>query len=314
MRLRGYEVQVDFAAELEKYEWRRPRWAGKKFQACSPFRNERHPSFAVHLETGVYIDSGSQNEEWRKGNFAKLLAYLRNETYEETVDYLLETYCSALGNLEKLRLTFDLALADEARKPMDVAVLDDFMYRHPYLNSCRGIEEKWQRAFRVGYDWKHKAVTFPWYDRRGNLVNIKFRSVEDKRFWYYGDGHPIKNHVYALNFIYRAKETTAYVVESEIDAITLWQAGFPAIALGGANLTGKQRDLLLQSPVETFVLATDNDKAGRRIARTLIDELSGFKTVLIIKLPDHVKDINDMTRNELLKVIGKAKESGFFAA
>ncbi|SFH22706.1 Toprim-like [Desulfotomaculum arcticum] len=302
MRIKGYTTPVDVAAELNKYDWRRPRWTERKFQACSPFRDEWHPSFAVHLETGVFIDSGSISDEWRQGNFVKLLAYLRNETYEETQDYLLETYCPTLGNLDRLKLTYDLTLAEEANKPLDMAVLDEFNYRHPYLDKQRGIEEKWQRAFRVGYDRKHKAVTFPWYDRMGQLINIKFRSVTDKRFWYYADGQPIKNHVYALNFIYKAGKNLAYIVESEIDAITLWQAGFPAVALGGANLTPRKRELLLQSPIETFILATDNDKAGRRIAQTIATELVGFKTVLAVALPTSVKDVNDLTSNELLTV------------
>ncbi len=302
MRVKGYETPVDIAAELNKYDWRRPRWTEKKFHACSPFRDERHPSFAVHLETGVFIDSGSISEQWRQGNFVKLLAYLRNETYQEAQEYLLETYCPTLGNPDRLKLTYNLALAEEARKTMDMTLLDEFQYRHPYLEQRRGIEEKWQRAFRVGYDRKHKAVTFPWYDRHGNLVNIKFRSVIDKRFWYYGDGQPIKNHIYALNFIYKTGKTLAYIIESEIDAITLWQAGFPAVALGGANLTPRQRELLLQSPVETFILATDNDKAGRRIARTLAAALIGYKTVQAVVLPASVKDVNDLTGQELLTV------------
>lgn len=303
MRLNGYEVAVDVAAELNRYEWAgKPRWTENKFHACSPFRHERRPSFAVHLETGVFIDSGSQSDEWRQGNFVKLLAFLRNETYEETADYLLETYCPIVGDLDRLRLTFNLALGEEQRQPLDMAVLDEFKYRHPYLGQRRGIEEKWQRAFRVGYDRKHKAVTFPWFDRTGQLINIKFRSVTDKRFWYYGDGQPIKNHIYGLNFIYKAGKSLAYLVESEIDAITLWQDGFPAIALGGANLTPRQRELIIQSPLETLILATDNDKAGQRIAQTLTIQLSGYKTMQAIELPAYVKDINDMTREELLGV------------
>lgn len=95
------------------------------------------------------------------------------------------------------------------------------------------------------------------------------------------------------------------MVESEIDTITLWQAGFPALALGGANLDPQAAGTVNTKPP---------GKAGRRIAQTLINEVSGFKTVLSIKIPDNVKDLTDMTRQELLKVIGEVKESGFFAA
>ncbi|BAF60345.1 DNA primase [Pelotomaculum thermopropionicum SI] len=312
--IRGREVDVDVTRELEKYDWRRPRWTGDKLHACSPFRHERHPSFAVRLDNGVWIDSGSDDEGWRKGNIIKLLAFLRNETYQETADYLLEEYGPFAGDPDHLRLTYDLT-PRTAPVSLDPAVLDEFKYRHPYLTERRGIEEKWQRAFRVGYDRKHRAVTFPWYDRQGRLVNVKFRSVTDKRFWFYGDGQPVGDHVYALNFIYKAGKRLAYVVESEIDAITLWQAGFPAVALGGANLSPRQRELIIQSPLECLVVATDNDKAGRRIARTIAGQLGGFKAVQAIDLPGHVKDVNDLTREELLEVAARTRAMPFnFAA
>lgn len=302
LTIRGRSVEVDVAQELMKYEWAKVRWAGDKFLAGSPFRNERRPSFAVRLDTGVWIDSGASDEDWKKGNFVKLLAWLRNETYEEAEEYLLSAYDSiGLADVEGLRLDFGaLRLERSNRLPLNPAILAGYKYRHPYLEQVRGIAERYQRGFQVGYDPKARAVTFPWFDRGGQLVNIKFRAVADKRFWYFPGGQPIRDHLYGLHHIQRKRARRAFIVESEIDCITLWQAGFPAIALGGANLTTRQRELIIQSPLEELVTATDNDAAGRLIADSINRQLSGYLAIWEMPIPTEKKDVNDMTRDELV--------------
>ncbi|QGG47666.1 toprim domain-containing protein [Heliorestis convoluta] len=314
MLLQGQHLDIDIEAELQQYDWRKPSWKSGKFLACSPFRQERTPSFAVRLDNGIWIDSGSSDEEWRKGNFAKLLSWLRNETYEETVDYLIQNY--GYGNfedIEALRLTIDLP-QEVAKKEKYLAseILKSYLYRHPYLEEVRGISETWQRRFKIGYDKKTKAITIPWFERDGQLVNVKYRSVKDKRFWYFRGGQPVKDHLYGLHCIYQEEQKSAFIVESEIDVLTLCQAGFAAIALGGANLSRRQKELLIQSPVEELILATDNDKAGERIAQTIVNQLNGYKKIKKIRLPDEVKDVNDLSQDRLLKIITESVEVSYF--
>ncbi|MBC9786579.1 toprim domain-containing protein [Heliobacterium chlorum] len=305
--IRCHKIDVDIARELQLYDWQRPRWMGEKFIACSPFRSERHPSFAVHLHTGVWIDSGSDDEEWKKGGFAKLLSWLRNETIFETESYLIQEYGILLKDIDSVQLSFRLPVEETRLEPLPLERLKEFRYRHPYLEQ-RGIQEPHQRAFQIGYDRKNRAITFPWFDRNGALVTIKFRSVNHKWFWYVSDGQPVKNHVYGMNRIYQARASRAHIVESEIDAITLWQIGQPAIALGGAHLSTRQRELILQSPIQELVVATDNDRAGRRIAESIIRQLGGYVRLQEIQLPDSAKDINDVPVNERMGVLDRTRE------
>ncbi|ACV62714.1 TOPRIM domain protein [Desulfofarcimen acetoxidans DSM 771] len=302
LNIRGYQLDVDVARELRSYDWSKPRWTGTKFLACSPFRADRIPSFVVWLNYGTWTDSGADDEDWKSGNFVKLLAFLRNESYEETEDYLLSEYCISYSNAEHLQLNIDLTQTQVSTDLLNNDILKRYAYRHPYLEKQRGIEEKWQQGFRVGYCKKSHAVTFPWFDYRGDLVNIKFRSVIDKRFWYYSGGQPVKNHIYGLNFVIKTRKNRVYIVESEIDAITLWQAGLAAVALGGANLTRQQRNLLLQSPVEELIIATDNDLAGQRIADSIVRQLSGYLDIKKINLPEQVKDVNELDKDKLLRI------------
>ncbi|MBC9786774.1 DNA primase, partial [Heliobacterium chlorum] len=229
VRIRGIDVDVDVTAEIQKYDWQKPRWSTNNFYACSPFREDRHPSFSIRLDSGVWIDGGGVDEEWKKGNFIKILSFLRNETYEETQDYLLSTYGFHSGSIDSLELSIHLAVKEERMTPISMDMLLPYRFRHPYLAKKRGIMEKTQRLFQVGYDKKAKAITLPWLDKQGQLVNIKFRSVHDKRFWYSHGGSPIRNHLYGLHLIHRYMPAKAYLVESEIDAMTLWQMDCPAI-------------------------------------------------------------------------------------
>ena len=309
MIIRGYRIEVDVAKELRKYDWAKPRWTGEKFHACSPFRAERRPSFAVRLDNGIWIDSGSDEDDWRKGNLVKLLAFLRNESYAEAEDYLLTEYCIKYEDTESLQLNIDLTASETGAVPLDDTILTSYLFRHPYLEKQRGIEEKWQQAFRIGYCRKSRAVTFPWFNYRGELINIKFRSVTDKRFWYYSGGQSVGNHIYGLNFVHKTKKSQVFIVESEIDAITLWQAGHAAVALGGANMTRRQRDIIIQSPIEELILATDNDRAGQKIAKSIYMQLNGYVVIKEISLPEHVKDINELTQEELLGIVSVFKNS-----
>lgn len=308
-----YEVDVDFEAELREFTWNRPRWKEDKLIACSPFRDEHHPSFAVtYSKGGVFIDSGGEGE-WRSGGFLKLLSWLRNETYEETKEYLLEKYF-ILGFRDTNELELDFSGWDDKPKKeneeIPLKVLDDYKFVHPYLETRRGIEERYQRALKIGFDPVKKAVSFPIFDKNGNLVNIKFRSVKSKIFWYYNN-NPVREHLYLLDLVMKKKAKRVFLVESEIDAITLFKNGFPAVSIMGGSLTNNQKRLLLDSGIETLVLATDNDKQGRYLRENITKKLGGFMVIEEMDFPDHFKDVNDIPTEELLEYARNTEDKLF---
>ncbi|WP_333558500.1 hypothetical protein [Bacillus glycinifermentans] len=102
LTLNGRPVDVDIRYELEQFEWTRPTWTDERLLAASPFRYDRTPSFYVYLEdtatakAGYWGDSGYYDAEYARGGFVKLLAFLREETEEETVEYLIDSYAPEL--------------------------------------------------------------------------------------------------------------------------------------------------------------------------------------------------------------------------
>lgn len=306
MILRDTEVDVDVAEELEPYmdSFNRGRVRGEKLQSCSPFRNEGTPSFAVNLDNGTWIDSGADDDNWMKGNFVKLLSFLMGVTIGEAEQYLWEKYKTIYDDVDNWVLEVNLPVEEESRL-IAKEELQPYLFRNSYLTK-RGISEKIQRAFKIGYDKVGKAVVIVWHDRKGNMVNFKYRSIKDKRFWYLSDGQPIKQHIYGLHFIHKMDIKTVFVVESETDALYLWTHGVPAIALGSAHLSKQQEKLILNSPITDLVLAFDNDNAGHRCRTDVKKRLMGKVELWNMPIPDGCKDINDIHESKIVEATGKA--------
>lgn len=294
IRIRGLDIPVDIQSEIESHDWERASWKGDRLIACSPFREENNPSFAVNLENGTFIDSGGDGE-FRKGNFVKLLAYLRGMTYEDTEEYLLSTYSIHYGDIEEMELPSidDWLDEDHNDRTFDKDDLKPYLYKHPYLER-RGIPYKIQRAFDVGYDPNTQSVVLVWHDLNGNIVSWKHRSVHDKKFWYVKGGQPIRNHLYGIHWIVKRGFKKAWIVESEIDALTLWSQGIPSIAIGTSFLSKAKKDLILKTGIETLVIATDNDEDGLKGKRSIVEALAGMVELYEVDWNGvAVNDIND---------------------
>lgn len=294
IKVRGVWIELDILEELRNFEWKNERIAGEKFIACSPFREERRPSFFVNLSgeyAGTWRDSGYIDSEFEKGSFVKLLSFLRGETEEETEEYLIATYGVPRRWDAELKLNIQLPVRRNPKYlPFDV--LRRYAYRHPYLTT-RGISEKVQRGMKIGYDRERKAVTIPWFDAMGRLANIKFRSVHDKRFWFLRRGVPLRRLLYGLDVIYKKSVEEAVLCEAEIDAMTWMTLGVPAVAVGGNTLSDEQARLLIKSPVKRLVICPDNDSAGYKLVENVRHKLEKYIELYITKVPEKYKDVND---------------------
>lgn len=277
--IRGVDYDIDVKGELRQFDWVKPRWTDEKLIAASPFRYDNKPSFFVrlqpygHFPAGVWADLGAYDDEWKSGNFVKLLSFLRNETYEETEDYLRTKYGFIAGSDEIVLRPPRLKLKRE-RRPLSIDVEPTVT---EYL-SRRGIGPDIQRLFGVGYDERMQAVMLPWRLPDGRLANVKFRRTQGKAFWYVAEqagGWPIRELVYGIDVVYAQNIRAAALVEAEIDAMSFWTAGVPAIAVGGTSFGRAKLDVILRSPIEELIIATDNDKAGEKLRAEIERELRG---------------------------------------
>jgi DNA primase len=108
--------------------------------------------------------------------------------------------------------------------------------------SGRKISQDSMKKFKLGYSEKQDMVTVPVAAPDGMSVGFVGRSVEGKDFKN-TPGLPKGKILFNLHRIKTSSKV--FVVESSFDAIRLDQAGLPAVATLGSNVSNTQIDLSL---------------------------------------------------------------------
>jgi len=295
VKIRGHDVQIDVQSELEEFEWHRPKWSHDKLIAASPFRHDRSPSFFVLLEgngdypAGSWGDSGAYDDEWKSGGFVKLLSFLRNETFEETVEYLLSKYSESSNNCDIILILPSLR-RDRFKTVLHRDIIE--IQTSPYLNK-RGISEEVQVKAKVGKSRHYGFVAIPWYSPDGQLSNVKYRATKGKTFFYERNARPIRELVFGAD-LYNRSYDDLIICEAEIDALSWRVAGYNAIAVGGVSFTTQQKDIIQRLPFKKLVVAGDNDKAGARFNTQVVQALKGRELAVIQWRESAYKDANDV--------------------
>lgn len=279
--------------------------------ACCPFHADSRPSFGVNTVTGTYNCFGCG----AKGTFAQLVKELDNfDTVYDAEEYLQQMYGRYVNIDEPLDITFNEDAIPE-KYSLPVETLDPYKFRHPYLTK-RGITEKYQRAFKIGYSKDKQAVTIPWFDHMGNLISIKMRRVYGKAFWF---EPPMPKRVkacnlYGLDKVIRWDLRQVAITEGEIDCLSVWQAEIGCVALGGNRLSDEQADLLVKVLPEDseLIIITDNDSGGQLAKETIINKLSCCFSVSSVDwslVTGNPKDANDVSTDEIKKLIKYRKSA-----
>lgn len=100
-----------------------------------------------------------------------------------------------------------------------------------------------------------------------------------------------------MNYIEKLNINTVVVCESQINALTCWSYGVPSIALFGSSLTNYQRDILNRSGIRHYILALDNDDAGKKGVERFMSMIRKDVFVDIVEVPPN-RDINDLSKEE----------------
>jgi 5S rRNA maturation endonuclease (ribonuclease M5) len=172
---------------------------------------------------------------------------------------------------------------------LNAEILAQYTEDYAYLKN-RGISERVQRQMGVLYDSRGKAAVIPWRGPDGRLANVKYRKIYGKTFWYEKGGRPIRELVYGIN---QAQPTTV-ICEAEIDAMSWMEAGYSAVAVGGASFNSWKRDVILRSKISELIICCDNDKAGGKLRREIEAMMRGHVRIRQAYVNDGVvKDANE---------------------
>ena len=295
VRIRGHDILVDVRAELEEFDWIRPKWTNDKLLAASPFRYDRTPSFFINLTevngypAGTWSDSGAYDDDWKSGGLVKLLSFMRNETMEETYDFLLSKYHELSQCSDKI-LILPRLRAEAFPSKLQSDIIDRQV--SPYLLK-RDICEVVQLESKLGKSRHYGFVAIPWYTPDGKLANVKYRATRGKTFFYERNARPIRELVFGSE-LYTNSTNDLVICEAEIDALSWRTAGFNAIAVGGVAFTQQQSDIIRRLPFSRLVVAGDNDKAGARFNTQVLQAIKGRDLAVIQWRNSDCKDANDV--------------------
>ena len=263
---------------------------------CIKHKNgqERHPS------CNIYTKEDDDDTEYGKvhcftcgytASFAQFVGDCFDEDESFGEEWLVERFGTPFDS--NIRYLPEIILNQKCEKEyLNESILKQYNYYHPYLIN-RGISKEIIDLFQVGYDQQKQMVTFPVWDEKDNLVLITARSVKDKRFNIDKDK---EKPVYLLNHILKNNIKTVYVCESQVNALTLWSWGYPAIAMIGTG-SKTQYDILNKCSIRNYILCFDGDEAGDKGITRFQNNIREDVFVTVKKIPRN-KDVNDLTKEQ----------------
>ena len=238
-----------------------------------------------------------------QGSFEYFVASVLDISLDKAIDWLIANYGEGS---EEIPLDLpEISLISKKSTYLDESALAAFESFHPYLIH-RHISKQILNLFEVKYDTNSKCVVFPVRDEHKRLTMLTRRSTLEKFFVIDEDK---QKPLYLLYYILERGLDFAMITEAQIDALTACTYDFPCIATMGA-ISDHQIDLINKSGIRILYTMFDNDAAGKRFTRKLIQHLR--KDILVIQVPFVIpgkKDINDLTYDEFYQCI-RAGEQG----
>jgi len=258
---------------------------------CPFHNNHRTPAGEVHKTNGMFFCFSCQ----KSADLIELVMHTSGRTYFEAARFI-----KSKEKESNLAVEIDRALVKEEQyKPFDELIIkrlhnnvasserakNYFQYRKLNQQSCS--------KFALGYSEKQDMVTVPVHSPDGVPLGFVGRSIEGKDFKN-TPGLPKSKTLFNLHRV--KKSDIVYVVESSFDVIRLDQLDIPAVATLGANVSGKQIELL-QKYFNNIIVIADNDEAGGNMKDRIIEKLGS--RVSIVEINKQYKDIGDMPDEEI---------------
>ncbi|UVF61474.1 DNA primase [Gordonia phage DalanDe] len=220
-----------------------------------PFHDDSNPSFQFNLESGLFICFS----------------------------------CGASGSIRTLERRFGVShrsvgvgldvlyrrIRDLERPPEGPALpreesLNQFRIPTRYWEAKRKLTKETIKQFDLGYDIANDAVTIPVRTETGTLLGVTRRYLAADAFprYKYPKGFHKRDHLFGSWLVAEDDSITSVALtEGAIDAMWLWQCGYPAMAIYGSSISDTQIRTLQRLGIRKITLFFDNDKAGRTIVK-----------------------------------------------
>lgn len=260
-------------------------------------------------KTGAFSLYGANKEKWscfvctKGGDIFDLIGYMKGTDTAESFQIVRELYG---GMTQAAATAHKEPVAYKKQKEHDTqevhadftAYIEDSrkaLQKSPealeYLQG-RGISETTAARARLGYDQRTRSIVIP-YSHDGAYYTT--RSIEGKAYRKPRTAEAGPQPLYNGAALYNTAAAPVFVLEGEIDALSVIEAGGKAVALCGAKNGRKLlQEIEAKAPAGVIVLSLDNDEAGRTASDELAGELDrrGVPFVVANIAGDH-KDANE---------------------
>ena len=230
-----------------------------------------------------------------KASLPQFVADCFDQPLEVGEQWLIDNFSSFsdTSTVQLPEIQLDSPKASSLASPVSEQALAQYDYYHPYMYK-RKLTKEVIDQFRIGYDKRRDAITFPVWNEKGVPVFVSARSTRTKRFFI---PKAAEKPLYLLNFVKQWSIDTVGITEGQIDALTSWSYGYPCIATMGSP-SDHQIDSLNRSGIRSLILMFDNDSAGQRFAEKVAAKLRKDILVSEFKFPPGKKDLNDLSKEE----------------
>ena len=245
------------------YQWKEvSRSSGKWAVMNCLFCDDTKQKFAIHLENGTY-KCMRENSCGVSGSFYELQMKLGDTPLKTDNNH---KYISEKKEYDKPKV--------------NSFGLDEIGFN---FFQSRKIKESTLKQF--GITQKKDWIAFNYF-KNGEIVNVKYRYIKEKKFYKEKNGEPT---LYNMDNI---KSDTLYTVEGEIDCLSLYEYGISGTSIpsGTNDLTWIENQWEWLQQFQKIFLIMDNDKAGQSAVREIVNRLGKWRC-FNVQLPK--KDLNE---------------------
>lgn len=171
----------------------------------------------------------------------------------------------------------------------------------------RGFTDQTLRDFRLGYDADKGQIVIP-YGADGRYF-IRRGVGEGKVFYKPPAAQAGPEPLFNAAALYRPETACVFVVESQLCALSVEQAGGAAVAIGGSGTTKLLAQLEAKPTPAVLALSLDNDERGAATRDSLAEKLVERGTPYILaNLAGSCKDPNEALQQDAAAFAGRVGE------
>lgn len=249
----------------------------RKFNCLNPEHNDTNPSMSLYAQANnVHCFACGASYDIFSLVALDNPGLTENEVFNKTYEFCGLTID---GAQEKPKLTPDkqaiIAPPEESKAP-DPDFTDFFLEAKSHIKETdypqrRGLSEEVIERFKLGYGSQTKRLIIPI-----TAGYYKARATDESEPKYLIP-KGAKTDLYNKSALREAKKPV-FIVEGEIDALSIIEAGGEATAIGStSNITKLFNCLMQQRPAKPLLLALDNDEPGIKATERLIEQLKTLK-------------------------------------